>query len=69
MALHSSVLGLSPPDPQWLLDLNPSHLHPTQVEKRRKKGTPLAFERYFYEVLTQFKSAKLASREVRNHDL
>lgn len=69
MTLLWSVLGLSPPDPQWLLDFNPSHLHPSQAEKRRKKGTPLSFEGYFYVVFTQFSLPKPAERGVRNRDL
>lgn len=32
------ILSPSPHDPKWLLDFNPSHLHPNQQEKERQKG-------------------------------
>lgn len=50
------ILSPSPHDPKWLLDFNPSHLHPNQQEKERQKGTPFFFEEQFYDVLTVFQA-------------
>lgn len=49
---YGTLLWSSSTDPKWLLDFNPSHLHPSQQEEERQKGTPFSFEEHFYEVLT-----------------